>query len=161
MTEDKAMPDTQDTSQSTPLLSIINQVLGSSQVASTPQDSPDEPAAKQVPSSSGGDVLSSLLSNPELLSKLPQIIAMARPLLDMLSKGSSPQIQASIQGDPANTDKSSTETVAAGKFGSGGDRQDSRISLLCAMKPYLKRERCEAIDKMLGLVRLGDILKTL
>jgi hypothetical protein len=38
---------------------------------------------------------------------------------------------------------------------------DSRTALLCAMKPYLSRDRQNAIDYIVKIGKLGDILKTL
>ena len=35
-----------------------------------------------------------------------------------------------------------------------------RCALLSALKPYLNKHRCETIDCMLGIERLGDALKT-
>ena len=38
---------------------------------------------------------------------------------------------------------------------------DSRTALLCAMKPYLSEDRRNAVDYIVKLSRLGEILKTL
>lgn len=50
--------------------------------------------------------------------------------------------------------------------GTGGDHKEGgrcerREALLCALKPYLSRERCEAIDYLLRLWRIGDSIKAL
>ena len=110
----------------------------------------------------GGDILSSLLSNPELLSKIPTIISSVKPLLDMLGsqmmgQSSPPHTAqaASIQAlpDTAKADIS-VPTIARGK-------DSDRAALLCAMKPYLSRDRQNAIDHIIKLSRLGDVLKSL
>ena len=108
----------------------------------------------------GGDLLSSLLSNPELIAKIPSIISSVKPLLDMLGSQmgqSSPTTAqaASIQAPPT---QSSGATVPA-SITKGKD--SDRAALLCAMKPYLSRDRQNAIDHIIKLSRLGDVLKSL
>jgi hypothetical protein len=108
----------------------------------------------------GGDLLSSLLSNPELLAKIPTIISSVKPLLDMLGSqmGQSsppPTVQAaSVKLPEAASASASVPTIARGK-------DSDRAALLCAMKPYLSRDRQNAIDHIIKLSRLGDVLKSL
>ena len=40
-------------------------------------------------------------------------------------------------------------------------REQYRNDLLCALKPFLSRERCEAVDMILRLSALGNVLKQL
>jgi hypothetical protein len=108
----------------------------------------------------GGDLLSSLLSNPELIAKIPTIISSVKPLLDMLGSqmGQSsppPAAQAaSVKLPEAASASASVPTIARGK-------DSDRAALLCAMKPYLSRDRQNAIDHIIKLSRLGDVLKSL
>ena len=108
----------------------------------------------------GGDLLSSLLSNPELIAKIPTIISSVKPLLDMLGSqmGQSsppPTVQAaSVKLPEAASASASVPTIARGK-------DSDRAALLCAMKPYLSRDRQNAIDHIIKLSRLGDVLKSL
>ena len=112
-----------------------------------------------------GDILSSVLSHPEALSKLPSVIATVKPILEMLGKGlsvgsspthSAPSDAASSAYKPASaTGAFSKDTSATTKS------SDSRTALLCAMKPYLSEERRNAVDYIVKLSRLGEILKTL
>lgn len=117
-----------------------------------------QPATQASPSA---DVFSALLSNPELLAKLPSLISSIKPMLDMLGMG-------------AKSSPSSTPVSSAHESSSHGDRgaieagalvkkqsDDRRAALLCAMKPYLSRDRQQAVDYIIKLGRLGDILKTL
>ncbi len=106
----------------------------------------------------GGDLFSSLLSNPELLSKLPTIISTVKPILEMLGSGGGGAIPASAPQSPV-TALSAQST--ASPLQKGNPSADSRAALLCAMKPYLSRDRQNAIDYIVKLSRLGDILKTL
>ena len=50
--------------------------------------------------------------------------------------------------------------IGAGESGKGGQK-DCRAALLLALKPYVSRGRCEAIDYMLRFSKLTDLLKTL
>lgn len=99
------------------------------------------------------NILSSLLSNPELLSKLPELISIISPLMGSLSSQGGTSIPASVQKP--------TLTAPATPALAHKSEQQNRSALLCALKPYLKKERQDAIDYMIKLSRLGDILKTL
>ncbi len=107
-------------------------------------ESNDTPPPEQP--SSGGDILTSLLSNPEIISKLPQIMSMVKPLMDSMSSQNTQA--ASIPTALANTQHAHKSP-------------DNRSALLCAMKPYLGPERQQAIDYMMKLSKLGDVLKSL
>ncbi len=53
--------------------------------------------------------------------------------------------------------------LSGSKTGSGAQqlREDRRACLLRALKPYLSKERCEAIDYMLAIGRISELLKTI
>lgn len=86
------------------------------------------------------DGLASILSDPAVLEKIPQVMAMLQPMTDRLSASS-----------PAD----------------GGSRSDmvggsaERDRLLLALKPFLSRERQEAVDALLRIAKLGILLKQL
>ena len=85
------------------------------------------PAEEAREASSEASPLGALASNPELLSKLPELISVMGPLL-----------------------------------GGGSDKSghtDKRLALLCALKPYLSSKRCETIDYITKVSKLGDTLK--
>ena len=96
-------------------------------------------------------VLSGLLSSQDLISSLPNIIAVAKPIIESLSKSPPSEHSAKPQ------DSVTAHPAATARAKSGSDR----AALLCAMKPYLSRDRQNAIDYIIKLSRLGDILKTL
>lgn len=77
------------------------------------------------------DGLASVLSNPALMAKLPQMMSMLAPMLSTAS--------------PQSTATKSSE--------------DCRNDLLLALKPFLSPERCQAIDTMLRIAKLGTILR--
>ena len=102
-----------------------------------------------------GNIFSSVLSNPELIARLPSIISTLKPMIEMLSKGgaaSAPSLSTGAVGANATPKKEGRSS----DLGS-----DSRTALLCAMKPYLSEDRKNAVDYIIKLSRLGEILKTL
>lgn len=110
---------------------------------------------QQAPPST--DIFSSLLSNTDLISKLPQIISIVKPMLELLGN---PPMQAP---EHAKSDhKDITPALPAHPAAAARAKNDAdRTALLCAMKPYLSKDRQNAIDYIIKLSRLGDILKTL
>lgn len=80
------------------------------------------------------DGLSALLSNPALLEKLPQIMSMLKPML--------------LAQAPQNTLQQKATSVS-----------DERDKLLLSLKPFLSRERQEAVDAILRIAKLGSILQ--
>lgn len=116
----------------------------------------DRPSAQDTSQTGAGDMLSAFLSNPELIAKLPSIVATVRPIIEMLGKTSS--LSSSTASPPPPPP---VESVPAALGLSGSHSSDSRTALLCAIKPYLGSERQNAIDYVIKLGRLGEILKTL
>lgn len=111
------------------------------------------PPASDAHQSGAGDILSAFLSNPELISKLPSIIATVKPIVEMLGKSAS----SSGASPSSESQQSISASVTAQKNRAG----DSRTALLCALKPYLGAERQNAIDYVIKLGRLSEVLKTL
>jgi len=103
--------------------------------ADTPSPTPTEPAdgAQETATSTeptlSPDALSAVLSNPELMAKLPDVMTALTPVL----KGNSPK-----KAPP-----------------------DRRTALLLALRPYLSEGRCEAIDYITRIGKLGDVVKNL
>ena len=85
-------------------------------------------------------------STDEIMSKLPEVMAMLSPLLsEGTSDGkSAPKVNLGGGGTSA------IEKIA-GKY----DRARGE-KLLKALKPYLNKERCEIIDKCVSVMQLGD-----
>lgn len=133
------------------------------------KEAPPSPQPQTAPQPRDqGDLASLLLSNPALLEKLPALLSMAKPLIGLLGN-QAPQQSAAKETAPA----SAALTAKDGKPASAFDPQketkpanshsesDHRAALLCAMKPYLSADRREAIDYIIKLSRLGDLLKSL
>ncbi len=120
------------------LMKNLSSVLGTSGTADPAASVSASPSAENV-----GEGISRVLSNPEMMAKLPDVMKMLAP---MMQQGSS-----SGASVPA--------VVAASHGGGERDRRGCRNDLLVALKPFLSPERCRAIDMLLGLSRLGDALQ--
>ena len=126
------------------LMRNISSMLGKS------EDGGAEKAVAQpakAPPIENGDVMtdgiSRVLSNPEMMAKLPDVMRMIAPMMQQTQ---------SIRGE--NSSSSATSSQSETK-----DRRGCRNDLLIALKPFLSPERCRAIDMLLGLSRLGDVLQ--
>ena len=145
------------------LADIIKSVMANTDPSGNTASNQPEKSAASAPQPMP-DILSSLLSNPELLSKLPKLISTAKPIIDVL--GGLSKADSSALAIP---ESSNAPAVAASKSLSNPNSEqepsraphDRRTALLCAMKPYLSHDRQQAIDYIIKLGRLGDILKTL
>jgi len=138
------------------LLSEILQRFSATSASSAPP--PPTPPPTQATNAPPRDMLSSLLSNPDFISKLPQMISAIKPLMDVMGKpqGTAASSPAS-EGNIAATSSTPAYPAASARAKSESDR----AALLCAMKPYLSHNRQNAVDYIIKLSRLGDILKTL
>ena len=150
---------------------ILGDILGKI-IGSQAQGTGESAATDSIPSGTSGgtgagnsqnpfgDIFSSLLSNPDLLVKLPSIISAAKPIIDMFS-------QSQRNASPSQSDSVPTGSLISGTGGKPtsshtlGREVECRNALLCAMKPYLSSDRQNTIDYIVKLSRLGDILKTL
>lgn len=120
------------------LLRNVSQMLGGTNVGAT---EPASPPSSPPPLNSDGvaEGISRVLSNPEMMAKLPDVMKMLAPM---------------VQG--AQALPSATELPEKKE---GNDRRACRNELLIALKPFLSPERCHAIDMLLGLSHLGDALQ--
>ena len=109
------------------LMEEISGIMGGA-----PSESEAPKPETQAPSGIGD-----VLSNPDLMAKLPEVMAVLRP---MLSEGG--------QKPPPKKD---------GK----ADAASHRMALLYALKPYLSPKRCEAIDYIARISKMGDLMKNI
>lgn len=92
---------------------------------------------------SGGDMLSSVLSDPKFLEKMPQMLSAIAPMLQGTGDSTAPTLPVPPTA-PSTSD------------------QAKRNALLLALKPYLSHERAEAVDhiiRLTGLIELFSMLK--
>ena len=99
-----------------------------------PSDLPTGAVAASAPLPLDG--LGAVLSNPAMMEKLPQIMAMLKPML-----------AASTPKGPTNAPPSSPELC--------------RDHLLLALKPFLSPARCEAVDAIIRISKLGAVFQQL
>ena len=99
-------------------------------VGEPPAPSVSEPSPPPIPT----DGLAAVLSDPKLMSELPQIMTMLRPML-----GAAPTVSPSPKKER--------------------NAEDCRNDLLLALKPFLSPERCRAIDTMLRISKLGTVIR--
>ena len=118
------------------LLRVLGTLLASPQSTRTEQ-ADDRPKAAMSASTGAGDGLAALLSNPEMMEKLPQLISVIKPMLGTLSP--------TIPPTPSHAASPDAD----------------RDRLLLALKPFLSQKRCEAIDNMLRIGKLGSVLQGL
>lgn len=107
------------------LMEKISSIVGTPNEESGTGDSPKAPAD-----------LGAMLSDPNIMAKLPEVISVLRPML----------------GDTAKKEGPKSNSAHA---------SDRRMALLCALKPYLSPRRCEAIDYITRISKLGDMMKNL
>ncbi len=156
MAQNEINPNERNETAQDEMLAAILQRIGGASPSGTSPPSQSISEAQSVSAGGSGDILSSLLSNPELIAKLPTIIASIKPIIDMLGRANPTASEAAPVVSLPQKSEPSVAPVAKVSRG-----PDSRTALLCAMKPYLSEDRRNAVDYIVKLGRLGDILKTL
>ena len=130
------------------LIRNISSMLGKSGKGAPTAEQPAPQTPSNVPPLENpqamADGISRVLSNPEMMAKLPDVMKMLAPMMQQTGGSSEASVPASV-----------TPTHVGG----GRDRRGCRNDLLLALKPFLSPERCRAIDMLLGLSRLGDALQ--
>ena len=121
------------------LLSQLGSIIKNFSAAAPPstiaQSREQEPSPPVGNAAASGieDGLSSILSNPAFLQQLPQLLSMAKPLLDNVKN-----VQPTTQAHTPEQD---------------------RNHLLLSLKPFLSKERQDAIESILRISQLGSILR--
>ena len=124
------------------LLRNISQMIGGSATAT--EQAPSSSAPLQTPNEGIPEGISRVLSNPEMMAKLPDVMKMLAPM---------------VQGAQSVPTPSATASTPSSQEKGDRDHRSCRNDLLIALKPFLSPERCRAIDMLLGLSRLGDVLQ--
>lgn len=103
--------------------------------------------------------LTSLLTDSDFMAKLPGVLSM------LSSRISGSGVKDGGNGGNGGSDgkdgksvKSSTRG-GSGEGHGGGRGGDRCIALLSALKPYMSPRRCEAIDYLIRMNRMGDIIR--
>lgn len=107
-----------------------------------------------------GSIMSGLLAHPEILTALPTLLQTLGPLL---RPRPSDQTAASEGAEDGQTDGSAVPASALPAPRPAppkGRRPPNRhVALLCALKPYLSRERSQAVDMLVQVCRLLDAVQ--
>lgn len=148
-----------DDRQVRPLGEVLERLIDDAEQGTPPLDAMvGKVLPPQVPSSAAAGLLGGLLSNPALLSGLPQLLSG----LGSLSGGASPNGEnknrddaSAIEADPK---KGESQGVSAPVRTMPPDRH---TALLCALKPYLGAERRQAADYLISLCRVWGTLQSM
>ncbi|MBQ9796496.1 MAG: hypothetical protein IJW50_02130 [Clostridia bacterium] len=127
------------------LQSIAAAIRGTGGSAST-EDACAETVATPLQEGISEDGIAHVLSDPALMQKLPEVMATIAPLL--------------AGREEENTPKKS-DVPAMANMKEGHRRRTQRDDLLLALKPFLSPARCEAIDTLIRISRLGNALQNL
>ncbi len=103
--------------------------------------------------------LASALNNPQLLSKLPEVMATLAPILSGGNGGGA--AQHSERSEQKNDASNDDPSVPVASIKTDVPCRAHRTALLCALKPYMSPRRREAIDYIIKIDRIGDLLHTL
>lgn len=105
-----------------------------------------------------GGLLSSLMSNPAALSGIMGLLGnlqgAAKPPSDAVSAGAIPSTPLQQEEEAAPTSALPLPLTAQSR----GERE--RRALLCAIRPYLSKDKCETLDKLLGLYEVFAIFSS-
>ena len=128
--------------------------------------------------------LETLLSNKELLARLSEIAKDLRSSVGEAVDSSAPTSTEAPESPPSVVSSSAAEGLSAalsdpalmaklpevmaalasassGAVPAKKAPSDKRTALLLALRPYLSESRCEAIDYITRIGKLGDILKNI
>ena len=104
-----------------------------------------------APASEGGiSPLAGLLSNPAILQALPQLMSSLGPLLNGVGQKTQ-ALPASKESIPASGSPAPKTVIPV----------DRHTALLCAIKPYLGRERQQAAEHLISLCRVFSTLQSM
>lgn len=121
------------------LIRNISSMIGGANAGGAPTPT----AALPLSNETVAQGISGVLSNPEMMAKLPDVMKMLAPMMQQTSSAAGASVPA----------------IATSAHAGERDRRGCRNDLLVALKPFLSPERCRAIDMLLGLSRLGDALQ--
>jgi len=108
-------------------LTPVLETLKSSGITASPAQAPN---GEETPNPPAAELPAPPTLPPELMAKLPDLVATLAPVLHGEQSPKKPN-------------------------------HDKRTALLLALRPYLSQNRCEAIDYITRIGKLGDVIKNL
>ena len=101
------------------------------------------------------DGIGAVLSDPQMMAKLPGMIEMLRPLMGGGAGGDSAPSEQAVKDEKASPP---AVPILAAEKGRGGCH-DRRIALLRALRPYMNERRQEVIDYILRMDQMGKLFR--
>ncbi len=104
------------------------------------------------------EVINLIMSNPELMESIK---SMSKKITDAPADEGS-EVKASVEA-PKKEDFSKAEEESVSTYSPEGGKEPfgrkRRRELLCALKPYLSKDRANAIDSMLVITDVLDVMR--
>ena len=102
-------------------------------------------------------VIGLIMENPQLIE---QIASLAKPKSDNPTEATEiAEVKDEIKKE-AETIEETTETVAQPTYTPVVNQRHNRAQLLGALKPYVSKERAKAIDSMISIADILDMMRT-
>lgn len=116
----------------------------------------------EIRGSSGNDPKKKITTD-EMLSHLPEVMAMLGPIAGAATADSSDKVNAEKNESETaeTTEGKSVETASVLTKPSKKYDKKRAERLMSALKPYLNPGRCEIVDKCLSVMQLTDVVETL
>lgn len=153
------MPDTPAEGAQTPTGVDLGGLLGGLLAGSTASQNASQsiPTAGGISQSALSDGIGAVLRDPQMMAKLPDMIAMLKPLMGNLSASDAAAVAEEKPREPEQVPPSAS--LPASPSGKGKGCHERRIALLCALRPYLSPRRREAIDYILRMDKMGKLFR--
>lgn len=90
-------------------------------------------------------------ASQEMLSKLPDVMAMVQPMLEA-TESEEPKNNEEVK-EVKGKKRETNSALLPGRY----DKTKAE-KLMYALKPYLNSSRCEMIDKCITVMQLGDVM---
>ncbi len=105
-----------------------------------------------------GQALSKLMADPELVKRIRETVGNVGAA--ETSSADAPSTDAAVSPELAGKLPGVMETLSPLLLGKkqANDSEDRRTALLLAMKPFLSPARCRAVDSILSLSHISDLL---
>lgn len=102
-------------------------------------------------------IIGIIMENPDVIQKIKALAEQAEPA-SATEAETVPEASTEDSAPSVAVEEPTYEAAAAPKRIFGGDKKQ-RSTLLCALKPYISKNRAQAIDTMLSIMEVLDIMK--
>ena len=128
-------------------------------------------AAKSDGGGISADAIGAVLNDPQMMAKLPEVMAMLKPMMSNMASISGGTAGAGVsEHGGAEASAAAVEAGTKPAQDGGGEARavitspsnrvhDRRLALLKALRPYMSPRRQEAIDYMLRMDRFGNMFR--